>query len=130
MMTRMISENPSVTTYRHDNGCSHGIVQCRAEQAGNRAAVVHRDERRAIAAHRHEAGMPDGELTGEPVDQVQADSKGDVDANQVQDARVVGIDLEIAQPILEQVVQAEQQADRGGRRKDLGGQPHAKDGRA
>jgi hypothetical protein len=56
--------------------------------------------------------VTDGELPREAVDEVQADRERDVDANEVDDAGVVRIDLEIAEAILEDVIQ-EQQARNG-----------------
>src|SRR5688572_8633076 len=71
--------------------------------------------------------MSDRELTGESVDQIETDGKRDVDANQVEDTCVVRVELEVAESMLEQVVQAEQDAYRGGRREDLRRHPHAND---
>ena len=72
--------------------------------------------------------MSDGELSSKAVNQIQADGQGDVDANQVEDARVVGVEAEIAEPMLEQLIQAEQQRVGAGCREDLRRHPHVRTG--
>ena len=73
-------------------------------------AVVDRQVGRGVAADRHESGVADRELPGEAVDQVQADGQRDVDADQVDDARVVRVDLEVAEPVLEDLVEPERES--------------------
>jgi hypothetical protein len=69
--------------------------------------------------------VADRELTRQPVDQIQADRKGDVDANQIDDAGVVGIDEQVADPVLEQLVEHQQDADREDDGEPLPSQTHA-----
>ena len=76
----------------------------------HRLAVVDRHVRRRVAADGHESGMTDRELSGETVDQVQADGQRDVDADEIDDARVVRVDEEVADAVLEDLIEDEKDA--------------------
>ena len=82
-----------------------GSVERAADERGDLPAVIHGQVGRRVAADRHEPGVADRELPGQAVDQIQADGERDVDADQVDDARVVRIDLEVAEAVLEDLVE-------------------------
>ena len=46
-----------------------------------------------ISAHRHEAGMTEGELAGIAIDQIEADGEDDVDADLGQNIGAVRVDF-------------------------------------
>ena len=88
------------------------------------SAVIDRHVRRRVAADRHEAGMADRELPGQAVDQIQAHRERDVDADQVDDARVVQVDPEVAEAVLEDLIQSGEHDADGGYDEDFAARAH------
>ena len=101
---------PAGLRNHHDRAADGASSSVLPTSAAICRAVIHGQIRRRVAADRHEAGVADRELPGQAVDQVQADGQGDVDADQVDDAGVVRIDLKVAEAVLEDLVQDEQDA--------------------